>query len=607
MSVIDTWYDVYARALFGRSIRSALVYDLLYKALGAALLAPIAAFVLNRLILTSGGLSITNEAIAGFVLSLPGLLFILLTLTFTLASFYAEQAGLMHIASSASRGRPAGWADALATAVSALPRLLHLALWQAGILLGWLLPLVAVAGLTYLTLLGEHDINWYLANRPPQFQNALIIGAVLGAAAAGILLWYLVEWALSIPVCLYEDKRGRAALRRSRELIRGHRRRALVLLVLNLSLAVATSAAVLWLTDRLVELVLGALQDIGVLIVITALSLVLLLTMAALMSFLVLTVYAVVVIHLYLEILGVDGMPTQRWEHAARAARMPRWIIIALLAALLGGAFLIADKRLQDLRIGRDVEVTAHRGSSRYAPENTLAALYQAISDRADYAEIDVQETADGVVVLLHDTDLMRIAGLPTKIWEANFDDLRRVDAGRWFSPDFSGELIPTLEEALIAAGQRIGLNIELKFNGHDQQLAERVVALVREAGCTERCVITSLNQEGLARVRELAPEIGIGQIVTVAVGDVTKLDVDLLSMSLDHVTPAQVRANRRAGVATHVWTANEPADMARMLDYGVDNIITDEPTELRSLIIERAKLSDAELLLLSLGRQLRN
>ena len=107
--------------------------------------------------------------------------------------------------------------------------------------------------------------------------------------------------------------------------------------------------------------------------------------------------------------------------------------------------------------------------------------------------------------------------------------------------------------------------------------------------------------------MRELAPGIGIGQIVTVAVGDVTKLDVDLLSMSLDQVTPAQVRANRSASVATHVWTANEPADMARMLDYGVDNIITDEPTELRSLIIERAKLSDAELLLLSLGRQLRD
>ena len=268
---------------------------------------------------------------------------------------------------------------------------------------------------------------------------------------------------------------------------------------------------------------------------------------------------------------------------------------------------MIADNRLQDLRVGRDVEITAHRGSSRYAPENTLSALYQAISDGADYAEIDAQETADGVVVLLHDTDLMRIAGLSTKIWEAKFDDLRRVDAGSWFSPEFAGEQIPTLEEALLVAGRRIGLNIEIKFNGHDQQLAERVVELIRKAGCTSHCVMSSLNQQGLARVRELAPEIRIGQIVTVAVGDVTKLDVDFLSMNQDQVTAAQVRINRRAGLATHVWTINDPDDMATMLDYGVDNIITDEPTTLGALVNERATRSDAELPLLALGRELRD
>ena len=607
MRVGDTWFDVYARALFGRSIRSALAYDLLYKLLGVALLAPIAALVLSHLVLTSGGVTVTNEAIAGFILSAPGLLFVLLTLTFMLASFYAEQAGLMHIASGASRGRPANWADALATAVSALPRLLNVAFWQAAILLAWLLPLAAIAGGAYLLLLGEHDVNWYLANRPPKFWAVAIIAALLGAVALVVVLRYLVDWALSIPVCVYEQQRGRIALRRSQELVRGHRLRALALLTSNLSLAAVVSATVLWLADRLVEVALGALQGVGPMLVATAIALVLLLTVAAFLSFLILTVYAIVVVHLYLELLGVDGMPKERWDNAARQSHFPRLAIIGLLIALLGGSFLIADNQLQDLRIGRDVEITAHRGSSRYAPENTLSALYQAISDGADYAEIDAQETADGVVVLLHDKDLMRIAGLSTKIWEANFDDLRRVDAGSWFSPEFAGEQIPTLQEALLVAGKHIRLNIEIKFNGHDQQLAERVVEIVRRAGCTDDCVITSLNQQGLARVRELAPEIHIGQIVTVAVGDVTKLDVDFLSMNQNRVTAAQVRTNRRAGLATHVWTINDPDAMATMLDYGVDNIITDEPATLRALVNERATRSDAELLLLALGRQLRD
>lgn len=129
----------------------------------------------------------------------------------------------------------------------------------------------------------------------------------------------------------------------------------------------------------------------------------------------------------------------------------------------------------------------------------------------------------------------------------------------------------------------------------------------MQQADFAERCIITSLSQQGLARVRELAPELRIGQIVSVAVGDTRKLDVDLLSMNLHQVTAKRVRANRRAGLQTHVWTVNDPADMARMLDYGVDNLITDEPAQLRAMITERAKLSDAELLLLSLGRALRD
>jgi glycerophosphoryl diester phosphodiesterase len=606
MSVIDTWYDVYARALLGRTIRSALAYDLVYKALAATLLAPATAFVLSRLIVASGSVSIANGAIAGFMISLPGLVFLLLALAFSLTALYAEEAGLMHIAAGASRGRPATWTEALATTVAALPRLLHLALVQGGILLLWLAPLAAVAALTYSLLLGAHDINWYLANRPPAFQTAVAIGALLALIAAGILIRLLVDWSLTIPVCLYEDARGRAALRRSRDLVQGRRPRVLWLLLLSLGLALGASAGALWLTDTLIELMLGPIQGVGAQIAATAVALVVLLVVAALLSFLVLAVYAAVVMHLYLEILGVDGLPTRRWEHAARAGRVPGWALVAGLAVLLVLAGMIADGRLEDLRLGRDTQVTAHRGSSNYAPENTLAAIYQAISDGADVAEIDVQETADGVVVLLHDTDLMHIAGLPTKIWDARFEDLRRVDAGRWFSQEFVGEQVPTLQEALVAAGDRIGLNIELKLNGHEKRLPERVAEILRATGCGAGCVVTSLSQQAIARFRELAPEIPVGQIVTVSIGDVTRLDVDLLSMSVDKVTPSQVRANRTAGIATHVWTVNDPEQMGRMLDYGVDNIITDEPSRLRTLIDERAGHSDAELLVLSLGRQLR-
>ncbi|WP_462328676.1 glycerophosphodiester phosphodiesterase family protein [Thiohalocapsa halophila] len=605
-AVIDTWYDVYAHGLFGTAVRSGLVYDLIFKAASAVVLAPLGAWALGRLIANSGAVSITNDAILGFLLSPPGVAFVLLAAALSLSAFYAGQAGLMHIAAGASRGQPPGWPDALATALGALPRLLHLALWQAGILLAWLLPLAAAAAVTYQALLGAHDINWYLAERPPALMAALAIGGVLALTGAVVVVRLMVAWGVAIPLCLYERICARAALARSAQLLRGQRWRAFRLVVLNLLVAAAASALTLWAADAVLGALLRLIDGVQALVFATALALVVLTALATVLSFAVLAVLATSVMHLYLTVMQVDGLPRQRWNNAARTTRTSRWAIAAVLVALVLAAGGLAAHTLSDLRLGRETLVTAHRGSSATAPENTLAALYQAISDGADFAEVDVQQTADGGLVLLHDQDLMRVAGSPLKVWQANLADLRRVDVGRHAGSDYAGERITTLSEALQAAGRRLALNIELKYHGHEQDLAASVVAEVRAAGCEGRCIITSLKQDGLAKVRELAPDIRIGLIVAAALGDARRLDVDLLSMSQAQVTPRVVRANRRAGLATHVWTVNREAAMARMLDHGVDNIITDRPKVLRELVDARTELSDPQLLLLALGRKLR-
>ncbi len=278
------------------------------------------------------------------------------------------------------------------------------------------------------------------------------------------------------------------------------------------------------------------------------------------------------------------------------------------LALLVSAGTSVAMTRaiVNDLKVGRDVLVTAHRGSSLQAPENSLSAIRQAIDDGADFAEIDVQETRDGTLVLLHDTDLMRIAGLPKKIWEVDYAEIKDLDAGSWFSDAFATEHIPTLEQAMDLAQGRIRLNIELKYNGHDQDLAGRVARLVKTRGFSDHCIITSLDAKGLIAVSAIAPDLRLGLIVTVSMGDVSQLPVDLLSMNREQATPAQVRTNRGKGLETHVWTINDRSDMARMIERGVNNIITDEPALLRQVIAERAALSDAELLLLSLSARLK-
>lgn len=239
------------------------------------------------------------------------------------------------------------------------------------------------------------------------------------------------------------------------------------------------------------------------------------------------------------------------------------------------------------------VLVTAHRGSSAEAPENTRRAILLAMAQGADWVEIDVQEAGDGTLVLLHDGDLRRVAGDPRRVWELDCAALAGIEVGAWFSPRFAGEPIPTLGEALELARGRVGLNIELKHHGRERHLAERTLELVQAAGMTRDCLLTSLELGALRRVRTLNPKMRIGWIVTTHPGDPRDLGLDALSLHAPLATPGLIRACRAAGVETHVWTVNAPADMARLIGLGVTSIVTDAPALLRRVLAEHAGPSD--------------
>jgi len=269
-------------------------------------------------------------------------------------------------------------------------------------------------------------------------------------------------------------------------------------------------------------------------------------------------------------------------------------VILALILAIISSALII-----DDIELDHPVAVTAHRGSSKDAPENTLSAIGQAIEDGADFAEIDVQETADGVIVLLHDTDLKRIAGVNKKIWQLRYSEIKPLDAGSWFSPDFRGEHVPTLIEAIEMSRNKIKLNIELKFNGHEKRLVERVVEIIRNHEFGSQCVITSLNYNGLQKVKKIDPELKTGFIIAKSIGNMFRVSADFLSLAAGIVNPDVIGAAKKRNMKIHVWTVNRPARMSHMINLGVDNIITDYPARLLAVIQARDALSDVEKFLL--------
>jgi glycerophosphoryl diester phosphodiesterase len=238
-------------------------------------------------------------------------------------------------------------------------------------------------------------------------------------------------------------------------------------------------------------------------------------------------------------------------------------------------------------KINPTVLVTAHRGASGLAPENSMSSMLKALELGADFAELDVQETSDGVLILLHDNSLKRTTGLEKNIWEMDYTSLIGIDAGQWYDSKFKGEPIPRLESVMDTVRGKMKLNIELKYNSHDKRLAERVVELVVRKNYINECILTSFNFEAINLVRKLNKTIKVGYIFSkIPEGvDVFTADVDLLSVNYKLVEKDFVEKAHANDKEVHVWTVNEPEEMQRLINLGVESIITNRPDLLVTLL----------------------
>jgi glycerophosphoryl diester phosphodiesterase len=263
---------------------------------------------------------------------------------------------------------------------------------------------------------------------------------------------------------------------------------------------------------------------------------------------------------------------------------MPKWaqgMALAMGAGLLTAAGFSVALAVDALGHEGPITVTAHRGLHQRAPENTAASIREAIAARADYAEIDVQLSKDGVLVVTHDSDFSRLAGVAKKVWDLTYLEISAIPLGAKAAPEFRNEPAPSFDEILAVARDKIRLNIELKYyGGHQPRLAERVVEALRARQMTNQVIVQCLEYEPLLDLRRLAPEIPVGYLMSVNATHPGRLQVSFLSTELKRVTGAFVQAAHRRGQRVHVWTVDTPANMERMIDLGVDDLITNEPVE---------------------------
>jgi len=243
-----------------------------------------------------------------------------------------------------------------------------------------------------------------------------------------------------------------------------------------------------------------------------------------------------------------------------------------------------------------------HRGASADAPENTLAAMELAITEGADWVELDVQETRDGEVVVIHDSDLKKIGGSGLKVFESSLAELQSVDIGSWKDPSFSGQRIPTLQQVLELCKDRIKILIELKYYGQEERLEERVAKLVEAAGMQNQIVVMSLSYPGIQKMKSIRPDWKVGLLASVAIGDITRLEADFFAINATFANRAFIKRVHKQNQKVLVWTVNDPISMSAMMSKGADGIITDKPALAATVRNERSEMSVHERMMIQLA-----
>jgi glycerophosphoryl diester phosphodiesterase len=257
----------------------------------------------------------------------------------------------------------------------------------------------------------------------------------------------------------------------------------------------------------------------------------------------------------------------------------------------------------------KQVEIIAHRGASGLAPENTLAAMQLAIDIGVDWIELDVRQTLDRVLVCVHDETLNRTTTGKGHVITLNYKKIKQFDAGSWFSPEFSEERIPSLNEVLKLINGQCKLLIEVKGTQLLQyKIAENLLTLIKKHNAEKWVVIQSFNSDFLKKAYRLNPALKFNNLVNyspsnmpiyidrrIKLGNIFRLNYsEAVNPNYKKVTKKLIEKVKKHNRKIFCWTVDDPDEMQRLIELGVDGIITNFPNRLRDLLarIEETTIS---------------
>lgn len=568
---------------FKRSYATYLSFAVIYSFLVSLLFVPFLTYLFNRIVMVIGnGEGLINGDVYQMGLSLEGIMGSLIIGFLAVTVLFVEFGVLILIAHKNYFKQTISVSQSFVTALKKWPKLMGVGIFQLFFIMLLVIPFLDISTLPPLL---DVNVGILITETLQQPILAIIVYAVLLL----IIVYVYVRWIYTLHFIFIENKSITKAMAASWRLTRQKKLRLVLTMILWNVFIIVVGFLIMAVLSRLTSVVDSkVIGDFVGNYLATFSSYV-----AIALSLFIVPMNIIMLTRFYyrslrrMDVSVADNVTLSKSSFIGRMEDSVKRIFkrrkgIVMSVAVLGLAVIVLVNGIIQSSIVYlpwDVEVAGHRGDGYSAPENTVSSVKSGIKKGVDAVEIDVTLTKDDVLVLSHDLDLERMAGVPINIKDATYDDIKDIDIGKLFDESYEGETLATLGDILdIADDAGTRVIIDVKAETDEDIYASEITRLVEEHDMEDLASVQSFNPTFLKLMREENPDIDLGQILFLYAGNLSGMDVDFYTVRETMVTKRFVKQARQQNRRIWVWTVNNTRNIKKVLSYDIDGIITDYP-----------------------------
>ncbi|MFP4697329.1 MAG: glycerophosphoryl diester phosphodiesterase membrane domain-containing protein [Eubacteriales bacterium] len=566
-----------------------ILFGYLFMLITSLIFVPLIAFIYNRILWSLGSGSLINADIYKIVLNYKGVIGLIIIGFISVFVLYVQFGVTIVLAQKQYFKKEVSIFMSFITVVKKTRKIFRLGVLLLSLFFLFLIPFIDSPLLP--VFVKEIDINLLIKNKIID-SNVLLVFYILGVF---LIIHIILRRIFALHYIIIENQSTKDALKNSKILTKKNKTRILVALFI-LNILIVLLGLITITVTTFVPIMINREFDNSILenfIVILSSFLTYLLTL------LIIPINTICITRLFYKFnnnIGKTPKDNLKIYHSKKLEELNESIKhiffrrklfhIGYMLIFFSISFFVYSSVTEDIvYIGRDVSIASHRGDKYSAPENSKSSIYSAIDKNVDFVEIDIQMTKDGVLVLNHDIDLKRVAGVSKKIFESTYEEISYFDIGFNFSQKFAGERIPTLEEILIESKDKVKLLIDIKPYGLKDELVEKTVTLIEEYDMVEDCYVQSFDTGLLKKIRNKNPNIKIGQLLYAATGSLSSIDVDFYSVEKSILSHKLINNAQKLDREVWVWTVDNERTIKQVLKYSIDGIITSYPETVQNII----------------------